>query len=96
MTELLKQGQYQPLSVENQVLILYAVTTGFADNLPVESLQRYERELYAFVSARHQPLWDELRAKGNDSKSWDALQARMKTALGEFAKEFAPDAAAAA
>src|SRR5438445_10170132 len=61
MTELLKQGQYQPLSVEKQVLILFAVTNGFADALPIETLSRYERELYAFVEARHGELWNELR-----------------------------------
>jgi F-type H+-transporting ATPase subunit alpha len=95
MTELLKQGQYQPLSVENQVLILFAVTSGFTDNLPVDSLGRYERDLYAFVQARHPELWNELRTKGNDGKAWDGLQARMKTVLGEFGKEFSPEAHAA-
>ena len=95
MTEVLKQGQYQPLPVEKQVLILFAVTSGFADALPIDSLQRYERELYAFVSARHKELWDEMRTKGNDGKAWDGLQARMKAVLGEFGKEFSPEAAAA-
>ncbi|HVV50052.1 MAG TPA: F0F1 ATP synthase subunit alpha, partial [Polyangia bacterium] len=95
MTELLKQGQYQPLPVENQVLILFAVTSGFADNLPIDSLGRYERELYAFVGARHKDLWDELKAKGNDGKAWDALQTRMKAALTEFGREFSPEAPAA-
>jgi F-type H+-transporting ATPase subunit alpha len=95
MTELLKQGQYQPLPVEKQVLILYAVTSGFADNLPIESLQRYERELYAFVDARHPELWAEMKAKGNDGKAWDALQGQMKAALSAFGKEFSPEAQAA-
>ena len=53
LTELLKQGQYQPLPVEKQVLILYAATNGYVDALPIDSLGRYERELYAFVDARH-------------------------------------------
>src|SRR5450631_3077858 len=95
MTELLKQGQYQPLAVESQVLILFAVTSGFADALPIDSLGRYERELYAFVTARHPELWTEMQTKGNDSKSWDALQTRMKAALAAFAKEFSPEAAVA-
>src|SRR5438067_3709371 len=60
MVELLKQGQYQPLSVEKQVLILYAVTSGYADALPVDSLGRYERELYAFIDARHAGLFTEI------------------------------------
>ena len=66
MTEVLKQGQYQPLPVEKQVLILFAVTNGFTDPLPIDSLGRYERELYAFVDARHPALWNELKTKGND------------------------------
>jgi F-type H+-transporting ATPase subunit alpha len=95
MTELLKQGQYQPLAVESQVLILFAVTSGFADALPIESLGRYERELYAFVTARHPELWTEMRTKGNNSKSWDALQTQMKATLTEFGKQFSPEAPAA-
>jgi F-type H+-transporting ATPase subunit alpha len=95
MTELLKQGQYQPLPVEKQVLILYAVTSGFADALPIDSLGRYERELYAFVDARHPELWAEMKAKGNDGKAWDALQGQMKSALSAFGKEFSPEAQAA-
>ena len=95
MTELLKQGQYQPLSVEKQVLILFAVTSGFADALPIDSLGRYERELYAFVDARHAELWTEMRTKGNDGKAWDGLQTRMKAVLTEFGREFSPEAQAA-
>ena len=96
MTELLKQGQYAPLPVEKQVLILFAVTNGFTDSLPIESLGRYERELYAFIDARRGDVWTELKEKGNNGKAWDALSATMKAALGEFGKEFAPDAQAAA
>src|SRR5882757_4109558 len=92
MTELLKQGQYQPLSVEKQVLILFSVTNGFVDNLPIEALDRFERELYAFVDGRHPDLWKDLTAKGNDGKQFDALQARMRAVVSEFVKEFAPDA----
>ena len=91
MTELLKQGQYQPLPVERQVLILFAVTNGFADALPIESLGRYERELFAFVDNRHTELWTELRTKGTDGKQWDGLVTRMKGVLGEFGNTFAPE-----
>jgi len=95
LTEILKQDQYQPLGVEKQVLILFAVTSGYADELPVDSLRRYERELHAFVEARHPELWNEMRTKGTDKKAWEGLTGRMKAALAEFGKEFAPDAAAA-
>ena len=46
MVELLKQGQYLPLPVEKQVLILFAGTNGFLDSCPIDALGRYERELY--------------------------------------------------
>ena len=91
MTELLKQGQYQPLPVERQVLILFAVTNGFVDNVPIEALGRYERELYGFVDNRHTELWTELRTKGTDGKAWDGLVTRMKGVLGEFGNTFAPE-----
>src|SRR5690349_23698002 len=86
MTELLKQLQYQPLSVERQVLILFAVTNGFTDSLPIDSLGRYERELYAFIESRRPALWTELKTKGNDGKAWDGLVTRMRAVLGEFGK----------
>jgi F-type H+-transporting ATPase subunit alpha len=95
LTEVLKQGQYAPLPVERQVLILFAVTSGFADSLPVDSLRRYEADLYGFIDGRHPELWNELRTKGADSKAWDNLQARMKAVLGEFGKEFTADVPAA-
>jgi F-type H+-transporting ATPase subunit alpha len=91
MTEILKQGQYVPLPVEKQVLILFAVTSGFMDALPLESLSRYERDLYAFVDSRHTGLWEELRTKGTDGKAWDGLVTRMRAVLGEFGKTFAPE-----
>jgi F-type H+/Na+-transporting ATPase subunit alpha len=96
MTELLKQGQYVPLPVEKQVLILFAVTNGFADALPIEVLGRYERELYAYIDARQPQVWSELAEKGNNSKAWDALTATMKAALQAFGKEFSVDSSAAA
>src|SRR3954451_22877148 len=94
MTELLKQGLHQPLGVEKQVLIIYAGTNGFVDGLAIEVLGRYERELYAFVDARHPQLWEELRTKGSSGKEYDNVAAKMKSVLQEFAKEFAADAKA--
>jgi F-type H+-transporting ATPase subunit alpha len=91
MTELLKQGLHQPLPVDKQVLVLFAGTNGFVDNLPIEALGRYERELYSFVDARHPELWTDLQTKGNDGKQYDALVAKMKSVLSAFAKEFSPD-----
>jgi F-type H+-transporting ATPase subunit alpha len=96
MTELLKQGQYAPLPVEKQILILFAVTNGFADALPIDALGRYERDLYAFVDSRHGGLFKEIATKGTDKKAWNDLTATMKTVLTEFGREFAPDTQAVA
>ena len=91
LTELLKQGQYRPLSVEQQVVILYAATNGYIDSLPIESLTRYERELFSFIDSSHPQLWTELKAKGNNGKEWDNLVVLIKKALAEFGKQFAAD-----
>jgi F-type H+/Na+-transporting ATPase subunit alpha len=91
LTELLKQGQFQPLVVEKQVVILYAATNGYVDSLPIESLGRYERELYSFIDSKHPQLWKELQEKGNNGKEWDNLVAQMRKVLAEFGKQFAPD-----
>jgi F-type H+-transporting ATPase subunit alpha len=92
MTEMLKQGLHVPLSAEKQVLIIFAGTSGFVDNLPLDALGRFERELYAFVDGRHPELWKDLSTKGNDGKQFDALQSKMRAVVSEFVKEFAPDA----
>ena len=52
MVEVLKQGQYQPLPVERQILIIYAGTNAFLDDLPVEDCRKFEAELYRFVDYR--------------------------------------------
>jgi len=80
--------------VEKQVLILFSVTNGYVDNIPLESLARYERDLFAFVDSRHTELWSEMRSKGTDGKAWDGLVTRMKGVLGEFGKQFAPEGVA--
>jgi F-type H+-transporting ATPase subunit alpha len=95
MTEILKQDQYQPLSVERQLLILSAGTGGFVDDVPVESLGRYERELFQFVDARHPELWTALITRGSDGKAFNDLKAEMTRVLTAFGQQFLPDAKAA-
>jgi F-type H+-transporting ATPase subunit alpha len=92
ITELLKQGQYVPLSVDKQILILFAATNGFVDALPIESLGRYERELYAFVDSQKRDFMKELAEKGGDGKAFDGLAEKMRTVLTEFGKIFNPQA----
>jgi F-type H+-transporting ATPase subunit alpha len=53
LTEILKQDQYKPVPVENQVVLIYAATNGHLDELPLESLKRFEQELYEFMESAH-------------------------------------------
>jgi F-type H+-transporting ATPase subunit alpha len=81
LVEILKQGQYKPESVENQVLIIYAATNGYIDEYPVAELKRYETELMAFCDSRHPELLKEILEKKTLD---DALKSKVDGALGEF------------
>ena len=81
LVELLKQGQYQPLSVEQQVVIIFAGTNGHVDELPVASLKKYEQELFSFISSKHPDVFaDILKKKELDGD----LRAKLNSVLGEF------------
>ncbi|MBI1912512.1 MAG: F0F1 ATP synthase subunit alpha [Deltaproteobacteria bacterium] len=81
LVEILKQGQYKPITTEKQVLIIYAATNGFIDAYPLSALKRYEEELYAFFESRHAATLDELRTK----KAIDGdLKAKINKALDEL------------
>ncbi len=81
LVELLKQDQYQPLPVERQILIIYAGTNGFVDELPATALKKYEQELYSFIESRHPDIFaDILKKRELDGD----LRAKMTKALEEF------------
>ena len=81
LVELLKQGQYQPLAVERQILIIYAGTNGFVDELPLNALKKYEQELISFVESKHPDIFaDVLKKRELDGD----LRAKMNKALEEF------------
>src|SRR6476620_1302074 len=69
MVELLKQGQYQPLPVERQIMTIFAGMAGFVDQIPVSALGRWERELYAFLEARRTDVLPTIRSKCTDKKA---------------------------
>jgi len=85
LVEILKQGQYVPLPVERQIVILYAAANGYVDHLPVESLKRYETELYRFIENRHAEVFKLIVEK---KQLDDAVKAALKKALDEFKAEF--------
>ena len=81
LVELLKQGQYQPLSVEKQILIIYAGTNGFVDELPLTALKKYEQELNSFVESKHPDILSDILSK----RELDGdLRAKLTKALEEF------------
>jgi F-type H+-transporting ATPase subunit alpha len=85
LVEILKQGQYTPLPVEKQVVIIYAGTKGFLDKLAVESLAAYERELYRFIDEKHPEIWKTLREK---KAITDDFKPTFEAALRSFTDNF--------
>src|SRR5262245_50165453 len=88
MVELLKQGQFVPMAMEDQVVVIYAGTNGFVDDYPVDVLGRYEKELLSFMKARKQDILGELKSVGDFKGD---LEKRLRDALTEFAKQFSLD-----
>ncbi len=81
LTEILKQGQYQPLEVEKQVVIIWAVSNGLADDIEVSDLKRFESELTKFIENSHPSVMETLRTKKSID---DDLKASLKEAVEDF------------
>jgi F-type H+-transporting ATPase subunit alpha len=63
LVEILKQPQYQPMNVENQVLVIWAASNGYTDDVPVEDVRGFETELLRFVENSHPGLLQSIREK---------------------------------
>jgi F-type H+-transporting ATPase subunit alpha len=87
MVELLKQPQYQPLNVVDQVMSIFAGTRGYLDKVPVSRVQEWERDFLAHVHQHHQDIVGEL-ARERDLT--DALRDRLIAAIEQFNKQFLP------
>jgi F-type H+-transporting ATPase subunit alpha len=85
LVEILKQDQFAPLSVEKQVLIIYAGTNGYLDDLEVSQCRDFEREMYRYFDAGHPDLLAALAAKDGMT---DALKRSIGAALSEFKEQF--------
>src|SRR5574341_1115514 len=81
LVEALKQDQYQPLPVEKQVLLIYAVTNGYVDGYPLDVVKKYEKELFVFFEAKYQNLLEEIGTKKDVT---DALVQKVRKALDEL------------
>jgi F-type H+-transporting ATPase subunit alpha len=85
LTEILKQDQYQPVSMEKQVLIIFAATNGYLDAYPVSECRRYEGELATYMDTNQPGLLKEIAEK-KDIKG--EIGERLKKSLEEFAQVF--------
>jgi F-type H+-transporting ATPase subunit alpha len=85
LVEVMKQGQFSPLPIEKQVIIMYAATSGHLDALPVAAVQRFEHELYTFLEAKHATV---LTGMASKRELTDDVKAGLDRALTDFAKVF--------
>ena len=85
LVELLKQPQYQPMPTQEQVVSMYVATRGFMDDVPVASVQAFERDFLDFIRGAKSDILDDIVAR----KVLDAdLEARLKDAILEFKKGY--------
>jgi F-type H+/Na+-transporting ATPase subunit alpha len=85
MVELLKQGQYEPVPIERQVMALWAGVNGYLDDIPVEDVRRFERELLEFLDADHPDVGEHIR---NEGSLPDEVEAKLKEAVEQFRGRF--------
>lgn len=85
--EILKQNENEPMEVEKQVISIYAVTNGFLDDIPVEDVRRFEKELLAFMEATKAHLLEHIREKETLPPKEE-----LDAAINEFKKGFTPSA----
>ena len=85
LVELLKQPQYAPMPVEQQVAGIFAVSNGLADEVPVEQIRKWERDMMAYLQSKAGDVLDEIRTKKAMN---DDLNARLKGAIEKFKPTF--------
>jgi F-type H+-transporting ATPase subunit alpha len=93
LTEVLKQDQFVPLSVEKQVLVLYVATSGGLDNIPVADVRRFEKEFVQFAETNYPGVLKDIATK---KALDDGIKSTIKTALDGFKERFTAAKAAAA
>ncbi|MCK5286247.1 MAG: F0F1 ATP synthase subunit alpha [Thermodesulfovibrionia bacterium] len=85
MVELLKQGQYVPLPVEQQVMLIFAGTEGLLDDIPVEAIKKFDEEFIKFITVNKEDLLKEI---GEKKALDDSLKEKISQAVEEFKKGF--------
>ncbi len=85
MVEVLKQGQYEPLPVENQVMIIYVGTQGHLDDVEVSDIREWETEFFSYMKASHPQIGAAIRESGELSKE---VETQLAAAIKEFKERF--------
>jgi F-type H+-transporting ATPase subunit alpha len=86
LTELLKQPQFSPLKVEEQVAVIFAGVNGYLDKLPVAKVREFEQGFLALLRSENKDLLDAIRDK---RELTDDIRSRLKAAAESFSKAFA-------
>ena len=87
LTEMLKQAQYKPMHVTDQVLAIFSATNGGLDDFPVSAVGKFEEEFLAFMNTRHADLYKKVDEAKDIPKD---IEEELKAALAEFSKSFKP------
>ena len=92
MVELLKQAQYKPLNVVDQIMVIYAGTNGFLDEVPINEVRRWEGEFLEFMQTKKKDVWD-LLDKNKDvgsamKKKDDETTKAVSEAIDAFNESF--------
>src|ERR1041384_7780819 len=85
LVELLKQGQFVPMPVEDQVVSMFVGTNGYLDEIPLEHVRRFEREFLDYMRVKHADLLDEITVKRDLS---DDLQKKLHSIVREYLEGF--------
>jgi F-type H+-transporting ATPase subunit alpha len=85
MVEILKQGQYEPMKVENQVAVIFAVSKGYLDAIPIQKVSEYESGLFDYLEANNKKDLESLVAEGAIS---DELSKNLEKSISDFTKGF--------
>lgn len=88
MVEVLKQPPYNPLPVENQVVLIYAGSNGYLDDIPASAVAKFEAELYPYLEAKYPDVFEQIRSKKSVEKD---TQDKLDKALSEFKATFSAE-----
>ena len=85
IVEILKQTQFKPMSFSTQIFSLFTMTFGFLDDIELQDIRRFERELHQYINSVHEDLLREIEEK---KALDDTLEDKMRAAITEFKQRF--------